>query len=88
MPARHHGPSEGDEMILRTALLTGLGLVVAGCATPDTVMMRNRQTGEIAQCVAAYRSLFDGLGYRQQGDCIAQYEQKGFERDLVPAVDK
>jgi hypothetical protein len=51
-------------------------------------MMRNRQTGEIAQCVAAYRSLFGGLGYRQQGDCIAHYEGKGFERDLAPAGEK
>ena len=68
--------------MIPTALLALLGLVVAGCATPDTVMMRNRQTGEIAQCVAAYRSLFGGLGYRQQGDCIAHYEGKGFERDL------
>jgi hypothetical protein len=74
--------------MIRTALLTLLGLVVAGCATPDTVMMRNRQTGEIAQCAAAYRSLFGGLGYRQQGDCIAHYEGKGFERDLAPAGEK
>jgi hypothetical protein len=71
-----------------TALLSLLALVVAGCATPETVMMRNRQTGEIAQCVAAYRSLVDGLGYRQQGDCIADYEGKGFERDLAPAGEK
>ena len=69
-------------------LLTLLGLVVAGCATPDTVMMRNRQTGEIAQCAAAYRSLVDGLGYRRQGDCITHYEGKGFERDLAPAGEK
>lgn len=70
------------------ALLALLGLVMAGCATPDTVMMRNRQTGEIAPCAAAYRSLFGGQGYRQQDDCIAQYERKGFQRDLVPAGEK
>jgi hypothetical protein len=75
-------------MIVRTALLAVMGLVAAGCATPDTVMMRNRQSGEIAQCAAAYRSFFGGLGYRQQDDCIAQYERNGFERDLVPAAEK
>ena len=56
-----------------------MAIVLAGCATPDTVMMRNPKTKELARCTAGYRAFIDGQGYRSQEECVADYQQKGYE---------
>ena len=56
-----------------------LALVLAGCATPDTVMMRNPTTNELARCPAGYQGFLAGEGDRTQEDCVADYQKKGYE---------
>jgi hypothetical protein len=46
-------------------------VVLAGCATPETVLMQHPQTHEIARCAAQYSRFIDGQGYQTQEDCIA-----------------
>jgi hypothetical protein len=57
----------------------------AGCATPDTVMMLNPKTNELARCPAGAQAFLDG---RTQADCIAAYQQKGYEPQSGAAAAK
>jgi len=57
-----------------------MAVLLAGCATTETVMMQHPRTHEIAQCVEGYRGLIGGGGYRSQEDCIADYQRQGYER--------
>ena len=73
-------------MISRGLVLTGL--LLAGCATPGPVTMRNPQTNEIASCAASYRQFLDGMIFRSQATCIADYQQKGYEQIFLPGGQK
>jgi hypothetical protein len=68
--------------VIARGLVLG-GLLLAGCATPGPVTMRNPRTNEIASCAASYRQVLDG-SFRSQEDCIADYQQKGYERIFLP----
>ena len=57
-------------MIARGLVLGGL--LLAGCATPGPVTIRNPRTNGIAGCTASYRQVLDG-SFRSQEDCIADY---------------
>ena len=72
-------------MITRGLVLGGL--LLAGCATPEPVTMRNPQTNAIAYCAASYRQFLDG-SFRSQDACIADYQQKGYERIFLPGGQK
>jgi hypothetical protein len=73
--------------VIARGLVLG-GLLLAGCTTPEPVTMRNPQTNEIAKCSASYRQFLDTLSYRTQEDCIADYQQKGYERIFLPGGQK
>jgi uncharacterized membrane protein len=62
--------------------------VLAGCANPATVMMRNPKTNEIVRCEAGYRRFLAGRGYLAQGECIANYQRKGYEQMLAPVTEQ
>ena len=59
--------------------LTVTAVVWTGCATPDTVMLLNPATNELARCAAGYSAFLNGQGYRTQEECIADYRRKGYE---------
>jgi hypothetical protein len=80
-----HGRPLPSGVITRGLVLAGL--LLAGCATPEPVTMRNPQTNEIASCAASYRQFLDG-NFRSQEACIADYQQKGYERIFVPGGQK
>jgi hypothetical protein len=61
-------------------MAAGLIAVLSGCATAETVMMQHPRTHEIVRCAAGYRSFLGGDGYRQQQDCIADYQRQGYEK--------
>jgi hypothetical protein len=50
--------------------------------------MRNLQTNEIASCAAGYRQFLDEMIFRSQAACIADYQQKGYERIFLPRGQK
>ena len=96
MTARSRGPADlaptcsGGPLpsgVIARGLVLG-GLLLAGCATPGPVMMRNPQTNEIASCAASYRQFLDEMIFRSQEACIADYQQKGYERIFLPGGQK
>jgi hypothetical protein len=81
-------PDEQGHSLPSGVIARGLvlaGLLLAGCAGPVT--MRNPQTSEIANCAASYRQFLDG-SFRSQEACIADYQQKGYERIFLPGGQK
>jgi hypothetical protein len=72
--------------VIARVLVLG-GLLLGGCATPGPVTMRNPQTNEITNCAASYRQFLDG-SFRSQEACIADYQQKGYERIFLPRGQK
>jgi hypothetical protein len=72
--------------VIARALVLG-GLLLAGCATPGPVTMRNPQTNQIMNCAASYRQFLDG-SFRSQEACIADYQQKGYEQIFLPGGQK
>jgi hypothetical protein len=83
-------PDEDGRPLLRGVIARGLVLgvlLLAGCATPGPVTMRNPRTNEIASCAASYRQFLEG-SFLSQEACIADYQQKGYERIFVPGGQK
>jgi hypothetical protein len=61
---------------MRTVILLGTALLLASCA--PAVVMRNADTGELAQCQSDQSF---GLLYRWANDrCAEQYERAGWQR--------
>ena len=79
------GRSLPSGVIARGLVLSGLQL--GGCATPGPVTMRNPQANEITNCAASYRQFLDG-NFRSQEACVADYQQKGYERIFLPGGQK
>jgi len=50
--------------------------------------MRNPHTNEIPSCAAGYRQFLDGMIFRRQEACIADYQQKGYEPIFLPRGQK
>ena len=81
-PDEHSRPLPST--VIARALVLG-GLLLAGCATPGPVTMRNPQTNQITNCAASY--FLDG-SFRSQEACIADYQQKGYEQIFLPGGQK
>ena len=54
-------------------------LLIAACA-PNTVIMKNPQTNEVAQCVSTVGGFFPILAAQQVNDCVTGYEKAGWAR--------
>ena len=74
------------KQVCRMAAGVTMVVVVTGCTTSEPVLLQHPQTHAIVRCAPGYRSFIDGEGYRQQEDCIADYQRQGYER--APATDK